>query len=80
MTDSKKEKLKHITMQSIEETKGRFVGSANELTNEILSILEKKQRKLTATINVFNRAMGNIEKSRSLFGSSSIRDARTSSD
>jgi len=64
MTDSKRKKLDRITMQSIKKNKGVFVSSTKELTNEILDVLEKKQRKLTAMIDVLKGAMGNIEKSK----------------
>jgi hypothetical protein len=59
MTDSKRKKLNQITMQSIKENKGKFVSSTKELTNEILHVLEKKQRKLTAMINVLKKAIEN---------------------
>lgn len=57
MTDSKREKLKQIAMQSIKETHGRFVSSTKELTIETLDVLEKKQRKLTAMIYALKKAI-----------------------
>jgi len=59
MTDSKREKLNQITMQSIKETKGKYVSSTKELTNEILDVLEKKQCKLTTMINVLKKTLEN---------------------
>lgn len=63
MTDSKREKLKQIAMQSIKETHGKYVSITNELTNEILSIVKQKQHKFDTMAKVLEKAMRSVEKS-----------------
>jgi len=63
MTDFKREKLKQIAIQSIKETQGKYVSPTKELTNQILSIVKKKQRKFDTMAKVLEKAMRSIEKS-----------------
>lgn len=63
MTDSKREKLKQIAMQSTKETHGKYVSITNELTNEILSIVKQKQHKFDTMAKVLEKAMRSVEKS-----------------
>jgi uncharacterized protein YbcV (DUF1398 family) len=62
MTDAQREKPKQIVVQSVKKIHGKYVSSTNELTNEILSILDQKERKFNAMANILRKAMGNIEK------------------
>jgi hypothetical protein len=62
MTPPKREKLRQIVMQNIRETNGKNVGVTSELTNEILNVLEKHQRKFENLIRTCKTGLENIKK------------------